>query len=60
MFVKEMAVNLANQNSAISMAQPFRNGQEINPRHHRERAKQMAQVMEAEMMQTGFVAHQFQ
>ena len=60
MFIRQMPIDLADQNSAILMADPFGNRHEINSGHHAHRNKKMPAVMKAKLRRPGFGARQFQ
>jgi hypothetical protein len=56
--IGEVAVNLADQNSAVRMPQPVRNSHEVQATHYALAGKEMPQVMESDPRQSSRAARQ--
>ena len=53
MFIQEMSVDFANENATVLVTEPGSDGHEIDPGHHANRTKIMAQIMETDPFETG-------
>src|ERR1700724_1150277 len=60
MFVQKMSVHFPNQNSAILMTQPRRDGHKVDARHDANRTEVMTEIVKSNPLQARGFARNFQ
>ena len=56
--VREVSVNFSDQNPAVAVPEPLRNGHEVEPSHHALRCEEVAEIVKSKSRQAGFLAHE--